>query len=70
MGLLKRIESFIARLELYIKIPPTPEMINVVTEIMAEILFAFVLVNEQTQQGRFSKLIPPIITHEASLRDY
>lgn len=39
-----------------------------VTGIMAEILFALVLVNEQTHQGRFSKPILTTITDEASAK--
>lgn len=59
MGFFNRIESFITRFELYNKISPTPEMVKMVAEVMAEILFGLVLVEKYTHQGRFSKLILP-----------
>jgi hypothetical protein len=61
MGFFRRIESFITRIKLYTKIPPNSEMIETVTEVMVEILFGLVVVNKQTNQGRFSKLT---LTHE------
>ena len=57
MGFFNRIETFIVRLDLYTKIPLAPEMTKMVTVIMAEILSGLVLMNKQTRQGRFSKLI-------------
>jgi hypothetical protein len=57
MDFFKHVESFIKRLELYTKIPPTPGMIKLATEIMVTILSGLVLVNKQIHQGRFSKLI-------------
>ena len=59
MGFFNRVETFIARLDLYTKIPLAPEMTEMVTVIMTEILSGLVLMNKQTRQGRFSKLITP-----------
>lgn len=61
VGFFNLIEGFITRLELYTKIPLTPEMTEMVSEIMAEILSGLVLLNKQTIQGRFSKFILPTI---------
>lgn len=63
MGFFNRVESFITRLDLYTKIPLTPEMIEMATLIMTEILSGLVLVNKPTPQGRFGELILLTITH-------
>lgn len=62
MGFFNRVESFITRLDLYTKIPLTPEMVEIATLIMAEILFGLVLVNKPNTQGRFGELILLTIT--------
>ena len=62
MSFFNRIESFITRLDLYTKIPPTLEMVEMAKLIMAEILSGLVLVNKLTRQGRFGEFILLIIT--------
>jgi len=47
--------SFIKRMDIYTRIPPTPIMTEVVVKIMAELLLVLALASKQIKQGRLSK---------------
>jgi hypothetical protein len=47
--------SFLKRLEIYTRIPPTPMMISVIVKIMAELFSVLAVATKQIRQGRFSK---------------
>jgi hypothetical protein len=47
--------NFLKRLEIYIAIPPTPMMTDIVVQIMVEVLSVLALATKQMKQGRFSK---------------
>jgi hypothetical protein len=49
--------SFLKRLEIYIDIPPTPIMTEILAKIMAELISVLALATKQVKQGRFSKQI-------------
>ena len=51
--------NFLKRLEIYTKIPPTTEMIDIIVKILAELLSVLALATKQIKQGRFSE---PTIT--------
>jgi hypothetical protein len=47
--------NFLKRLEIYLTIPPTPMMTDVIIKIMVELLSVLALATKQIKQGRFSK---------------
>ena len=47
--------NFLKRQEIYINIPPTSEMTDIVVKIMAELLSVLGLATKQIKQGRFSE---------------
>ena len=55
MDLFESIESFLARLEIYTKIPPTAAMTDIVIKIMVEVLNTLALATKQVKQGRLSQ---------------
>ena len=50
----ERIEMFFRRLEVYTEVPPTPEMMNIIVRIMAEVLSIFGIAMKVIKQGRMS----------------
>jgi len=57
--LLESIERFLARLDIYTKVPPTPAMSDIIVKIMVELLSTFALVTKQIKEKRSSELIIP-----------
>jgi len=57
LALFSRLGNFLKRLEVYTKIPPTPMMMDLVIEIMAELLSVLALATKQIKQGRFKKFV-------------
>ena len=47
--------SFLKRLEIYVTIPPTSMMSDIIVRIMVEVLSVLALATKQINQGRFSK---------------
>jgi hypothetical protein len=47
--------NFLKRLEVYMGIPPTPMMTDIIVQIMVEVLLVLALATKQIKQGRFSK---------------
>jgi hypothetical protein len=47
--------NFLKRLEIYITIPPTTMMLDIIVKIMVEVLSVLALATKQIKQGRFSK---------------
>ena len=47
--------SFLKRLEIYVTIPPTTTMTDVIVQIMVEVLLVLALATKQVKQGRISK---------------
>jgi hypothetical protein len=58
--------NFLKRLEIYITIPPTPILTEVIVKVMIELLSVLALVSKQIKQGRFSK---SAVTHIHVVRD-
>ena len=50
-----RIENFFRRVEVYIAVPPTPEMLDMMVKIMVEVLSIFAIATKETTQGRTSE---------------
>jgi hypothetical protein len=49
--------SFLKRLEIYVNIPPTPIMTDIIVKILVELLSVLALATKQIKQGRLSKHI-------------
>lgn len=46
---------FFLRLEIYIEVPPTSEMTDIVVRILAEVIFILGIAMKEIKQGRMSK---------------
>jgi hypothetical protein len=51
-------ESFIKRLEAYIKIPLTSNMADIIVKVMTEVLFILSIATKELNQNSASELIP------------
>jgi hypothetical protein len=51
-------ENFLSRLHIYIGVPPTPALTNILVKIIAEMLSTLALATKQVKQGRFSEFCP------------
>ena len=51
----ERIEMFFQRLEVYTEIPPTTEMMGIITEIMVEIISILGIATKEIGQSRISE---------------
>ena len=50
-------ENFLSRLSIYVGVPPTPALTNVLVKIIVELLSTLALVTNQVKQGRFSEFV-------------
>ena len=55
MDVFERIEMFFQRLEVYTEIPPTTEMIGIITRIMVEIISILGIAMKEIGQSRISE---------------
>ena len=58
VDLLESVERFLCRLEIYARIPPTPETDEVVIKIMVELLSTLALATKQLKRGQSSEYVP------------
>jgi hypothetical protein len=49
-------ENFFHRLEVYIEVAPTPEMMDMIMKIMVEVLTVLAIATKEIKQGRTSEL--------------
>ena len=54
IDIFERIESFFRRLEIYTQVPSTPEMLDTIIQVMAEVLTILGIATEEIKQGRIS----------------
>ena len=57
VDLLASFENFLSRLSIYIGVPSTPALKNVLVKILVELLSTLALVTKQVKQGRFSESV-------------
>ena len=57
MDLFEDLGNFLRRLEVYMTIPPTPMMMDLIVKIMAELLSVLALATNQIKQRRISKCV-------------
>ena len=55
IDIFERIEMFFRRLETYTQVPPTPEMMDMIVQIMVEVLSILGIATKEIKQGRLSK---------------
>jgi hypothetical protein len=55
--LLESIESFLNRLDIYTKVPPTPAMTEMIVKIMVELLSILALATNQIRRGTSSEFV-------------
>jgi hypothetical protein len=54
----ERIEMFFNRLQLYIEVPPSSEMMDIIVRIMVEVISILGIAMKEIKQGRWSKYRP------------
>lgn len=60
--------SFLKRLEIYVTIPPTSMMTDIIVQIMVEVLSVLALATKQIKQGRFSEWVITYIVRSSMCR--
>ena len=55
IDIFERIETFFQRLEIYTRVSPPPEMINIIVRIMVEVFSILGIATKEMKQGRTSK---------------
>jgi len=55
--LLESVDHFLNRLDIYIKIPPTVSMTEMIIKILVELLSVLALATKQLQQGKLSEFV-------------
>ena len=55
IDIFERIENFFRRLQSYIEVPPTPEMMDIIAKIMVEVLSILAIATKEIKQGRASE---------------
>jgi hypothetical protein len=58
MDIFERIENVFRRLETYVGLPPTTEMMDIIVKVMTEVLLILALVTKEIKQGKLSEFIP------------
>ncbi|KAI0266617.1 hypothetical protein BGY98DRAFT_1181136 [Russula aff. rugulosa BPL654] len=57
----ERMETFFQRLEIYTRVSPPPEMIDIIVKIMAEVLSILGMATKEMKQGRMKKYLKKLI---------
>ena len=55
--LFEGIKRFFTRLKIYVKLPPTEEMSEIIVDVMVHVLHVLALLTKEIEQGKISKLI-------------
>ena len=55
VDIFERIEMFFRRLEMYTEVPPTAEMMDIITRIMVEVISILGVATKEIKQGRMSE---------------
>ena len=55
IDIFERMETFFQRLEIYTRVSPPPEMIDIIVKIMVEVLSILGIATKEMKQGRTSK---------------
>ena len=55
MDVFERVDMFFRRLEVYIEVPATTEMMDMITQIMAEVLCLLGIATKEIKESRMSE---------------
>jgi hypothetical protein len=55
LDIFERMETFFQRLEIYTRVSPPPEMIDIIVKIMVEVVSILGMATKEMKQGRTSK---------------
>ena len=55
IDIFERMESFFQRLDIYTRVSPPPEMIDIIVRIMVEVISILGMATKEMNQGRMSK---------------
>ena len=55
IDIFERMENFFERLEIYTKVSPTPEIMDMIVKIMVEVLSVLAIATKEMKQGRISE---------------
>ena len=55
IDIFERMETFFQRLEIYTRVSPPPEMIDIIVRIMVEVISILGMATKEMNQGRISK---------------
>jgi hypothetical protein len=55
IDIFERMENFFQRLEIYTRVSPPPEMIDIIVKIMVEVLCILGIATKEMKQGRMSR---------------
>ena len=55
IDIFERMETFFKRFEIYTRVSPPPEMIDIIVKIMVEVLSVLGIATKEMKQGRTSK---------------
>ena len=55
IDIFERMETFFQRLEIYTRVSPPPEMIDIIVRIMVEVISILGMATKEMKQGRMSK---------------
>ena len=55
MDVFERVEMFFRRLEVYAEVPATTEMMDIITQIMAEVFCILGIATKEIKESRMSK---------------
>ena len=55
IDIFERMENFFQRLEIYMNVSPTPEMIDIIVKIMVEVLSILGIATKEIKQSRTSE---------------
>jgi hypothetical protein len=60
MDIFESIENVFRRLETYVELTPTTEMMDIIVKVMTEVLLVLALVTKEMKQGKLSEFIPVV----------
>ncbi|KAF8496246.1 hypothetical protein F5888DRAFT_418419 [Russula emetica] len=61
IDLFERIEIFFTRLGIYVELPPTVEMTDIIVKVMVDVLLILALVTREIKQGKIKRLLKKLI---------
>ncbi|KAF8487531.1 hypothetical protein DFH94DRAFT_678537 [Russula ochroleuca] len=61
VDLFERIENFFTRLGIYVELPPTVEMTDIIVKVMVDVLLILALVTKEIKQGKIKRFLKKLV---------